>query len=111
MVALAVPLRKLPDLTHLYLDGNLIAEEGLAALLAPGECVLPKLHTFNFQSDDNHLNDAGCATLVTALDSGVMPLIDELTTSFDASDESKRAVPQAFTRARARRGLGATWKQ
>ena len=76
MIALAAPLRKLPDLAHLELEHNQIGDEGVAALVAPGEGVLPKLEYLSIER--NKIANPGCAALVTALESDALPVLKEL---------------------------------
>ena len=76
LIALATPLRKHLALTDLWLYGNQIGDEGVAALVTPGEGVLPKLELL--QLEYNKITDRGCAALVTALESGVMPKLKQL---------------------------------
>jgi len=62
-VALAPALRRLPALETLYLIGNSLGDEGLAALLAPPPPagVLTKLNALYLSR--TQITDAGCATL------------------------------------------------
>ena len=64
------------SLICLDLSNDQIGDEGLAALVAPGEGVLPKLEALFLAA--NRITDAGCTKLVTALDGGAMPAIGEL---------------------------------
>ena len=88
LVALAPALRRLPALELLILSRNPLGDEGLAALLAPPPPagalppptgVLTKLKVLDL--GDCCLTDAGCATLIAALDSGAMPALSSLHTS------------------------------
>ena len=86
LAALAPALRRRPALEQLWLDGNPLGDEGLAALVAPPPPPagtppppaggLKKLVTLNL--DGIQISDAGCATLVAALDSGALPALEVL---------------------------------
>ena len=84
LVALAPALRRLPALDQLYLKGNPIGDEGLAALvpqlptgdLLPPTGKLAKLAVLDLES--TQLSDAGCAALAAAITSGALPLLDDL---------------------------------
>ena len=87
LVALAPALRRLPALDALGLYGNLLGDEGLAALVAPPPPppagalpsptgVLTKLKTLDLRA--TQVTDAGCATLAAALNSGALPALKEL---------------------------------
>lgn len=116
LVALAVPLRTHPALTALNLSELDVGDEGVAALVAPGEGVLTKLKVLILHC--TLITDVGCAKLVDALDSGVMPnlvcielgaggLVDSyeaIKPKFRASDEAQEAVQEALGRSIARRG-------
>ena len=85
LAALAPALRRRPALERLFLNGNPFSDEGLAALVAPpppagtppppagGPKKLKELYL-----DITQITDAGCATLVAALDSGALPVLEEL---------------------------------
>ena len=84
LVALAPALRRLPALEHLYLAGNPLGDEGIAALVAPPpRAGAPPpttggLATFNWLNLwDTRITDAGCATLASALNSGALPALLE----------------------------------
>ena len=86
LVALAPALRRRPALEHLCLVGNPFGDEGLAALLAPpppaGTPPLPTGGLKKLELLDlgyTQVSDAGCAALATALDSGALPALDDLT--------------------------------
>ena len=82
LVALAPALRRLPALEHLSLNCNPLGDEGLAALLeAPlspttTEGGLTKLKSLSLSL--TQVNDAGCAALAAALDSGALPALEQL---------------------------------
>ena len=82
LVALAPALRRLPALECLGLQVNPLGDEGLVALVAPPATAdalplptggLTKLKTLSLHS--TQVSDAGCASLVGALDSGAMPAL------------------------------------
>ena len=84
LVALAPALRRLPALEALSLSGNPFGDEGLAALVAPPPPagappptgVLTKLERLILS--ETQINDAGCAALASALDSGALPKLGTL---------------------------------
>eukprot|EP00964_Phaeocystis_antarctica_P140397 scaffold105264_cov63-Phaeocystis_antarctica.AAC.2 len=86
LVALAPALWRLPALESLYLYGNPLGDEGLAALVAPPPSpagapppptgVLTKLKELLLEY--TQINDAGCAALAAALDSGALPALKDL---------------------------------
>ena len=85
LVALAPALRRGPALEGLYLASNPFGDEGLAALVAPPPAAgapppltagLAKLSGLNL--NQTHVTDAGCATLVAALNSGALPALKNL---------------------------------
>ena len=84
LVALAPALRRLPALEGLILGGNPFGDEGLAALVAPpppaGAPPPPAAGLMLKELDltRTQVTDAGCATLVAALDSGALPALEEL---------------------------------
>ena len=66
LVALAPALRQLPTLTGLRMSRNRIGDRGLAALTAqPMTGVLESLELLDLSN--NHVTDAGCATLASVL--------------------------------------------
>ena len=106
LVALAPALRRRPALEHLTLYGNPLGDEGLAALLAPPAGapppptgVLAKLKLLNLSG--TQVTDAGCATLVAALDSGALPALQTLDLySISASAAAKTFVHEALAMSR-----------
>ena len=85
LVALAPALRRLPALETIFLWGNPLGDEGIAALVAPPPSadalspptgVLAKLKELHLA--DTEVSDAGCATLASALDSGALPALKEI---------------------------------
>ena len=112
LVALAPALRRLPALENLFLWGNPLGDEGLAALVAPplpagapptttgGLAKLKKVELGFTQ-----ITDAGCATLVSALDSGMLPALKMLQvggTPGACTSASRTAVTEALERATSR---------
>ena len=105
LVALAPALRRLFALECICLIGNPLGDEGLAALLAPPPPaagtppppagVLKKLELLDLYS--TQVSDAGCATLLAALDSGALPALKGLDLDGTrASDEAKAALSRAY---------------
>ena len=101
LVALAPALRRLPALKVLNLWGNPCGDEGLAALLAPPPPpagalspptgVLAKLKVLDL--GHTQITDAGCATLTSALESGALSALENLTLrGIPASGVAKAAV-------------------
>ena len=109
LVALAPALRRLPALEKLSLIGSPFGDEGLATLVAPpppaGALSPPtrgmkKLKTLDLS--DTEVSDAGCAALVSALDSGALPALERLKLNhIPASAAEKEAVQAALARSRA----------
>ena len=109
LVALAPALRRLPALEKLCFAANPFGDEGLAAFVAPpppaGALLLPtgglkkvKMLDLSF----TQVSDAGCATLVSALDSGALPALQVLSLNgILASAAAKEAVHAALARSRA----------
>jgi len=107
LAALAPALRRRPALEILFLVGNPLGDEGLAALLAPPPPAagtppppaggLKKLKVLDL--DLTQVTDAGCATLVAAFDSGALPaLVDLDLEGIPASAAAKEAVRAAHVR-------------
>jgi len=107
LVALAPALRRLPALKWLHLGniiGSPLGDEGLAALVAPpppaGTPPLPagglkKLKTLVLFV--TQVSDAGCASLVAALNSGALPALKNLDLRYiPASDAAKDALRAAL---------------
>ena len=91
---------------RLSINRNQIGDEGVAALVAPGEGVLPSLKALHLDCD-NKIGDSGCASLVDALDSGMMPALvclamyndeGEVWWSGPASEQAYDALVQACER-------------
>ena len=103
LVALAPALRLLPALVHLALGGNPFGDEGIAALVAPPPPpagatrpptgVLTKLEELNLW--ETQITDAGCASLVAALNGGVLPALEDLETNNIPADGAARAALEA----------------
>ena len=78
LIALAPALRALPLLEGLYLRDNSIdnsiGDDGVAALVAPGEGVLPSLERLDLEGNWD-ITDAGCASIVSAIQRGVLPAL------------------------------------
>ena len=104
LVALAPALRRLSALEELFLFGNPLGDEGLAALLAPpppADTLPPPAGGLtNLEYLDlagTQVSDAGCAALVTALDSGALPALVTLDLDgIPASAAAKDAVSEAL---------------
>eukprot|EP00964_Phaeocystis_antarctica_P097737 scaffold63816_cov63-Phaeocystis_antarctica.AAC.5 len=107
LVALAPALRRLPALVYLHLFGNPFGDEGLIALLAPPPPAgtlptggLKKLELLDIE--DTLVSDAGCAALVSALDSGALPALEILELQgIPASAAAIDAVREALAKSRA----------
>ena len=89
LLALAPALRRMPTLELLAFDGNLLSDEGLAALVAPPAAAgapppttggLAKLTKLSL--DQTQITDAGCAALAAALESGALPALKTLYLSY-----------------------------
>jgi len=110
LAALAPALRRRPALKRLCLGGNPLGDEGLAALVAPPPAAgtppppagaLKNLELLHLRHTE--VSDAGCATLVAALDSGALPALEELVLDNTcASDAAIDAASEALARARSR---------
>ena len=114
LAALAPALRRRPALEQLGLTGNTFGNEGLAALLAPWAPAgtspppaagLKKLKHLDLSG--TRINDAGCATLVAALDGGALPALaygefgwELFIDDIPASDAASDAVYEAIVRSR-----------
>ena len=94
---------------ELYLHSNSFGDEGLAALVAPPPAGTPpppagglkKLKLLDLNRSG--VTDAGCATLVAALDSGALPALTKLELEdIPASDAAQEAVRAALDRSRGR---------
>jgi len=105
LAALAPALRRRPALEILCLINNPFGDEGLAALVAPPPPAgtpppaggLKKLEVLDLRY--TQVTDAGCATLVAALDSGALPALKELELDgIDARGAAKGAVRAALLR-------------
>ena len=108
LMALAPALRRRPALEALFLIGNPLGDEGLAALVAPppaagapsppkeGLAKLKDLYLYSTQ-----ISDAGCATLAAGLDSGALPALEHIGLLgyhgyIPASDAAKAALEARF---------------
>ena len=111
LVALAPALRRLPALKLLYLAGNPLGDYygvgGLAALVAPLPAgapprpagVLTKLLELNL--GDTNITDAGCATLIAALQGGALPALQGIYLSDNpATNAATAAVQEALAKRR-----------
>ena len=118
LAALAPALRRRSALKQLYLAGNPFGDEGLAALVAPPPLAgtpprpaggLKKLELLDLRY--TQVSDAGCATLAAALDSGVLPALEELKLdAIPASGAAIDAVYAAMKRSRARAAFLTCWR-
>ena len=107
LAALAPALRRRPALKVLYILDTPIGDEGLAALVAPpppaagtppagGLVKLEELYLYEPQ-----ISDAGCATLVAAIDSGTLPTLEDLDLDgTPARAAAIEAVSEAMARSR-----------
>ena len=110
LVALAPALRRWPALECLLFNLSPFGDEGLAALVAPPPAAgalapptggLTTLRTLSLHS--TQVSDAGCATLVAALDSGALPALEVLNlVNIPASAAARVAVCEALGRSKAR---------
>jgi len=104
VAALAAPLRKLPALRHLSLSYCEIGDEGVSSLVADlGKDGFKALTTIYLHG--NNITDAGCTTLVSAIDAARMPRMVwiSLGENSASSEAARRAVDDAVSRAKARR--------
>ena len=95
-------------MVSLRLGGNPCGDEGLAALVAPSlpagappttAAVLAKLKQLYLNS--TQITDVGCATLAAALDSGVLPALEEINLiGIPASAAAIAAVHAALAKSR-----------
>jgi hypothetical protein len=103
-VALAPALRRLPALEGLFLQGNPLGNEGLAALVAPPPPPagapppptggLAKLKALELGY--TQITDDGCDALAAALASGALPALERLyLTRIPASAAAKATVRRA----------------
>ena len=110
LVALAPALRRWPALECLLFNLSPFGDEGFAALVAPPLAAgalapptggLTTLRTLSLHS--TQVSDAGCATLVAALDSGALPALEVLNlVNIPASAAARVAVCEALGRSKAR---------
>ena len=106
LVALAPALRRLPALDALGLVSNPLGDEGLADLVAPPPAGAPPPTTTGVLTElkglylsHTQIGDAGCATLASALDSGVLPALKFLELNgAPASPAALAAVGEALGR-------------
>ena len=101
---LAPALRRRPALEHLCLLNNPFGDEGLAALVAPPLPTEALKNLKVLELMQTQVTDAGCATLVAALDSGALPAVCELDldgipASYAAMDAVDDAVAWSAARA------------
>ena len=117
-MALAPALRKLAKLEMLSFKNNKIGNQGISSLVDPplqvvlGVLVLPTGDLSNLKWLDlsrNHIPDAGCRTLVTAIESNEMPALLQLSMSQTglpfASGASMRLLEEALQMSIASRPL------
>ena len=112
LAALAPALRRLPALESLTLIIDPLGDDGLAALVSPPPTPagaprppmtggLTKLKALILLG--TQIADAGCAALVDALDSGVLPALESLNLEdTPASAAARAAVTEALERATSR---------
>ena len=105
LAALAPALRRRPAMKILTLGFNPLGDEGLAALMPPPPLAgtpppaggLKQLKGLYLNS--TQITDAGCATLVAALDSGALPALEELRLDgIPASAGATDAVSEALAK-------------
>jgi len=100
---LAVPLRQRPALETLFFQNAGIADKGLASLFFKlGEVEFKQLKELYFEL--NQIGDAGCALLVSVLDSGKLPAVEVVGVGANpATNAAQQAVNEAVERATQRR--------
>jgi len=110
VAALAAPLRKMPALTELSLNGCEIGDEGVASLFADlGKDDFKALQ--HLWLSNNKITDAGVAKLLAALDAGGLPKLVNVPFLLDSNPASAVAV-EAVKAARPRRALcGPGWEE
>ena len=126
VAALATPLRKHTTLRLLHIGGCGVGDEGVTTLVVGlGKDDFKALEQF-YLNNNNNITDAGCATLVSAIDGGRMPELGRMHGRFEpevmfpmenslwdvaplgidsasASDEAVQSVFDALSRAETRR--------
>ena len=103
MAALARPARSLP-LSTLLLDINRVTDTGLEALL---RLPVPALRVLML--GQNQLSDVGCAALASAVDGGVLPLLDVVHLAGNSLSEwAQESVEQALQELKASRASRAS---
>ena len=102
------PAGGLKQLKVLYLCGTQITDAGCATLAASH---FELLHLERLGLSRTQITDAGCATLAAALDSGVLPALEELKLdAIPASGAATDAVYAAMKRSRARAAFLTCWR-
>ena len=101
--ATTISLRQRPRFRSLFLSGSGITDKGVASLFSNlGEQEFQQLKTLDLVY--NQISDAGCAMLVSVIDSGKLPAITHVGVGGNpASDAAKQAVREAVERAKQRR--------
>ena len=107
LTALAPELGKLPALKHLILTDCEVGDEGVASLYTSlGKDDFKELVTVHLE--ENLLKDNSCAGLVSALDAGAFPNLQDAYVNHNlASLAAQQAVVQAVARSAARHGTAA----